>query len=160
MPNHPWLGTKEKAANGKFMYSWMTVENVYKTAKNFGAGLMALNLIPEVEGDGTEQWRMLGIQAKNRVEWNLCHMGNYMAGGTTVALYDTLGQDASRFVCNQTQLATICCSKDLVPGLIKLKIDDPEGKMAKFENIIQFDGEIEEKDKADAAAQNIKIIHF
>ena len=57
-------------------------------------------------------------------------MGNYMAGGTTIALYDTLGQDAARFVCNQTELATICCSKDLIANIIKLKEEDPEGKMA------------------------------
>ena len=51
-------------------------------------------------------------------------MGNYLTGGTTIALYDTLGQDASRFICNQTQLSTICCSKDLIAGIIKLKSDD------------------------------------
>lgn len=52
-------------------------------------------------------------------------MGNYMSGGTTVALYDTLGPDAARFVVSQTQLATIACSKDLIEGLVKLKADDP-----------------------------------
>jgi long-subunit acyl-CoA synthetase (AMP-forming) len=51
---------------------------------------VAKNLIPEVEGEG-RSWKMLGIQSKNRLEWNLCHMGNYLAGGTTIALYDTLG---------------------------------------------------------------------
>lgn len=72
---------------------------------------------------------MLGIQSKNRVEWNLCHMGNYLAGGTSIALYDTLGPEASRFVCNETELATICCSSDLVANIIKLKTDDPQGEM-------------------------------
>lgn len=95
----------------------MTAKEVYTTAKNFGAGLIAKNLIPEVEGEG-KMWKMLGIQSKNRVEWNLCHIGNYMAGGTTIALYDTLGQDAARYVCNQTELSTICCSKDLIKSII------------------------------------------
>lgn len=95
MPNHPWLGTKvsnSKDAQGKpiWTYEWMTVKEVYSTAQKFGAGLMAKNLIPEVEGEG-RSWKMLGIQSKNRLEWNLCHMGNYLAGGTTIALYDTLG---------------------------------------------------------------------
>lgn len=90
MPNHPWLGTKKQKAPGQFEYEWMTAKEVYNTAKKFGAGLMAKNLIPEVEGEG-KMWKMLGIQSKNRLEWNLCHIGNYMAGGTTIALYDTLG---------------------------------------------------------------------
>lgn len=56
-------------------------------------------------------------------------MGNYLAGGTSIALYDTLGPEASRFVCNETELATICCSSDLVANIIKLKTDDPQGEM-------------------------------
>jgi len=97
--------------------------------------------IPEIEGEG-KMWKMLGIQSKNRVEWNLCHIGNYLAGGTTIALYDTLGQDAARYVCDQTELSTICCSKDLVQSIIKLKSDDPEGKMTKLENIVSFEGDV------------------
>ena len=57
MPNHPWLGSKvsnSKDAQGKpiWSYEWMTVKEVYLTAQKFGAGLMAKNLIPEVEGEG------------------------------------------------------------------------------------------------------------
>lgn len=51
MPNHPWLGTKVER-NGTFAYEWMTAKEVYDKAKNFGAGLIAMNLIPEVEGEG------------------------------------------------------------------------------------------------------------
>lgn len=52
MPNHPWLGTKVERPRGQFTYDWMTAKEVYDKAKNFGAGLMAMNLIPEVEGEG------------------------------------------------------------------------------------------------------------
>lgn len=79
----------------------MSVADSMKTAKQFGAGLVAKNLIPETEGEG-KMWKFMGIQSKNRREWNLAHMGNYMSGGTTIALYDTLGADAARFVVNQT----------------------------------------------------------
>jgi len=51
MPNHPWLGTKVAKGSG-FEYEWMTAKEVYDKAKNFGAGLVAMNLIPEVEGEG------------------------------------------------------------------------------------------------------------
>ena len=42
-------------------------------------------------------------------------------GGTTVALYDTLGEDAMRFVINQTELSTIALSKDLLPKILTAK---------------------------------------
>jgi hypothetical protein len=47
---------------------------------------------------------------------------------TTVALYDTLGEDASRYICSQTELTTIGCSADLIEKICTLKKDDQEGK--------------------------------
>ena len=103
---------------------------------------------------------MLGIQSKNRREWNLAHMGNYMTGGTTIALYDTLGADAARFVCDLTQLSTIVCSDDLVGPMIKLKADDPDKKMTKLKTIVQFEKNIS-SDNTNAAKENgIEIMTF
>jgi long-subunit acyl-CoA synthetase (AMP-forming) len=42
-------------------------------------------------------------------------------GVTTVALYDTLGADAARYVIDQTELTTIVCSDDLVAKILALK---------------------------------------
>lgn len=61
--------------------------------------MMKLDLVPQVENEG-QQWRFLGIQSKNRKEWLLLHLANMHIGTTTVGLYDTLGQDAMRFVIN------------------------------------------------------------
>mgnify|MGYP006206115835 CR=1 FL=1 len=44
--------------------------------------------------------------------------------GTTVALYDTLGVEAMKFVINQTGLSTIACQGDLVSKHIDMKIED------------------------------------
>ena len=74
---------------------------------------MELGLVPDIYADG-QMWKFLGIQSKNRKEWNMAHIGNIMQGGTTVALYDTLGPDASQFICHQTGLTTIACSEDLI----------------------------------------------
>lgn len=51
----------------------------------------------------------------------MMHFALQRIKGTTIALYDTLGQEAARYVCNQTELATICCSADLIEGICKLK---------------------------------------
>lgn len=64
-PNSPYFGTKVQTGTspeGKpiFEYQWMTVKEVADLSRKFGAGLVAMNLIPEVEGEG-RKWRMLGI---------------------------------------------------------------------------------------------------
>jgi len=87
-------------------------------------------------------------------------MGNYMSGGTSIALYDTLGQDAARYVCNQTELATICCSSDLIDNIIKLKADDPENKMSALSSIVSFEANVPQETLNAADAQGIKITTF
>jgi long-chain acyl-CoA synthetase len=137
----------------------MTVSEVYSTVKHFSAGLVMKDLIPEVEGEGSK-WRFLGIQSKNRAEWNISHMGNYFAGGTTVAFFDTLGPDASRFICNETELTTMCASNDLIGNIIKLKADDPNNEMSRVVNIVAFDGAPSQADKDAAQAVGITIYTF
>jgi len=51
----------------------------------------------EVEAEG-KIWKFIGIQAKNRKEWNLIHLANMHNGTTTVGLYDTLGEEASKYI--------------------------------------------------------------
>ena len=42
----------------------------------------------------------MGIQSKNRKEWCLTNLGNMRQKITSVALYDTLGKDAMRYIIN------------------------------------------------------------
>ena len=75
-----------------------------------------MNLCPDVTAEG-KTWRFMGIQSKNRKEWNIVHIANMYLNTTTIALYDTLGVDALRFVINQTELTTISGSQDIVDKL-------------------------------------------
>jgi len=43
---------------------------------------------------------------------------------TTVAFYDTLGPEATRFMLHQTELTSIAISIDFVPAYTKLKVED------------------------------------
>lgn len=60
-----------------------------------------------------------------------------------MALYDTLGVEASKFVISQTGLSTIACQGDLVSKIIDMKIEDmadgENSKLGGFKNIITFD---------------------
>ena len=119
----------------------MSVKQVFDEAKLLAAGLMALDLIPEVDAED-RKFRFLGIQAKNRKEWNLLHVANMCVKATTVALYDTLGVEASRFVIDQTEMTTIAASKDLFPKIIDMIEADrnsSEQKLHRLRNMICFE---------------------
>jgi long-subunit acyl-CoA synthetase (AMP-forming) len=45
-------------------------------------------------------------------------------GVTTIALYDTLGEDASRYIIDQTELTTILCSPELVDKMLSIRQTD------------------------------------
>jgi len=79
-----------------------------------------------------------------------------------VALYDTLGPDATRFVCNQTAMTTICVSADYVSKTAKLKLEEaqlPEEqrKMHKIRNLIVFDDAIAPEDKSLAKQADLTL---
>jgi len=49
-------------------------------------------------------------------------------GATTVALYDTLGQQALKYVINQTDLKTIVCANECIPQICQMKIEDAKNE--------------------------------
>lgn len=114
-PHLNWMGTRHGQC-----YEWTTWKQACEIAVHFSYGIKDLGMVPETRADG-KSWRFLGIQSKNRVEWTLAHLANMHQKVTTVAFYDTLGDEAQRFIINQTKLTSICISIDLVPKMTKLK---------------------------------------
>ena len=66
-------------------------------------------------------FNLIGIFAKNCTEWVVSDLGCQMDKITTATLYATLGQEAFKFICDQTKIKTIMVSPDLVEMLCKLK---------------------------------------
>lgn len=83
-------------------------------------------------------WRFLGLQSKNRPEWLLFHLANMHISATTVALYDTLGQDALAYIMELTELRTIGIEGSLVDKLLNLKKKETE-RLSYLTAIINFD---------------------
>lgn len=108
IPDNNCFGTR----NGD-KYEWMSFKEVTETSIALAHGVDALGLAPSFEDDG-RTWRTLGIQSKNRKEWCLLNLANMRHKITTVALYDTLGKDASRYIINQAEVSTIAVSNDLI----------------------------------------------
>lgn len=88
----PFLGTRHGSA-----YKWMSYKEAVDTAKLFASGANALNLLPTLEAEG-RNWRFIGIQSKNTKEWGIIHIANMFIGATTVGLYDTLGEEAEKYI--------------------------------------------------------------
>lgn len=98
----------------------------------------------------------MGIQAKNCKEWYLMHLAGFYSGATTVALYDTLGKDAMKYIINQVGMVTVTLTPDLAEGMINMVAEDAasEGKVACLKNIITL-GDI--KPEVLTAADNAGI---
>ena len=67
-------------------------------------------------------FNLIGIFAKNCTEWVVSDLGCQMDSITTATLYATLGQNAFKFICDQTKIKTNMVSPDLVKMLCDFKV--------------------------------------
>ena len=117
-------------------------------AEHLSYGLMALELVPEVELDG-KPWRFLGIFTKNRMERYVFHLANMYQNVTTLPLYQNFDDAQKRQMLFDTECTTIVLSSNLLKKITALKTDDPDGKLAKLTNLITVcpdRGHVEEDD--------------
>ena len=139
----------------------MTFKEIDDKAELLSYGFMANEFCGNLTHENRE-WRFMGIQAKNRAEWSLVHLANMHFNITTVAFYDTLGPEATRFICNQTELTTMAVSVDYVKKLAQMKIADatePSPLMHRLKNLVVFEEVPEEDHKiAVEAGLNVKTL--
>ena len=99
--------------------SWSTVDGI---VDDLALGFVALNLMPMSHSENGQDYKCMGIYAKNREEWAFTDLATIRQSGTTVAFYDSLGPSAVEFVIRQTKLATISCEVRYLRILITLKL--------------------------------------
>ena len=98
IPDHFWLGTRyTNKEEGKDEYRWVTFKQCDDIVENLSYGMVSLGLVPQIQAEG-ETWQFMGIQAKNRREWVYIHLANMHQSVTTVAFYDTLGKEATKYM--------------------------------------------------------------
>ena len=118
-------------------YTYYTYKDVHIMCKKF-----AKNLHEKKEGliykDSYrgKNFNLVGIFAKNCTEWVIADMACQMDSVTTAILYSTLGQDAFRYICEQTKIRTILVSPDLINMLCDLK---KKYNLGQLSNAILFD---------------------
>ena len=103
-------------------YTYFSSNEVYNMCLNFSKNLhekkSELTLKDTYKGI---EFDLIGIFAKNCTEWVISDLGCQMDNITTATLYATLGPNAFKFICEQTQIKTILVSPDLVELLCQLK---------------------------------------
>ena len=151
IPNNEMLGTRVEGG-----FKWKSWSFVDDQATNISYGLEAFKLAPEIEAEGIT-YKFIGIQSKNREEWTTLHIANMHQSITTVAFYDTLGPEASKFMIDQTEMTTIAVSKDYIPKLTKMKNDDEFGKMKSLQNIIVFEEDTPEEHLKEATDSGFSV---
>lgn len=100
-------------------YTWIKYSDVFKRAKNFGAGLVAKGLLPQND-------TFIGIQAQNSVDWVVVEQATNAYSMVIVPLYDTLGVEACNYIINFMSITTVVVDtaerfKSIVTNVSKLK---------------------------------------
>ena len=117
------LGIRKKIGD-KFeqKYTYYTYADVHKMSLNFAKNLheKKLDLVCEDSYRGID-FKIIGIFAKNCVEWVVTDFGCQLDSITTATLYATLGQEAFKYICEQTRISTICVSPDLLDQTCEYK---------------------------------------
>lgn len=139
-------------------FSYKTYGEVDKLKQDYGSGLLyLLKHNPYKQSDKYESHQKIDnheqkfqsfdkdnfsfiftIYSSNREEWVLSDMMTSSFSITNTALYDTLGDDSSKYILELTQSPVVATSKNHLSALVKLKAAFPE-ELGSLISIICFD---------------------
>ncbi|KAJ2365060.1 medium-chain fatty acid-CoA ligase faa2 [Coemansia sp. RSA 2610] len=123
----PFIGTRQfDPVMRKFGdYEWMSAAEAAEMVDQFGSGLdQVYQKHATASRDPNLPYahqQALGIYSINRPEWLLAEFAGFRSSKYSVALYDTLGAESVEYIVEHAGVATIVCSIDKVPKLLKLK---------------------------------------
>ena len=118
-------------------YTYYTYEEVLNMCRKFAKNLHEKKEeLITIDSYKNNKFNLVGIFAKNCTEWVVADMGCQMDSVTTATLYATLGQEAFKYICDQTKIKTILVSPDLVKLLCQNK---QKFKLEYLTNAILFD---------------------
>lgn len=118
-PDLEYLGTRQQQ-DGTMAeeYSWETYGQAYEIARNIGSGIAHLGLTEEKAQFRDYSIKFVSIYSRNTREWYLIDMANLLYGFTTMPLYDTLGEEATDHMFNETELSTVFLTANHVEGIV------------------------------------------
>ncbi|XP_065786538.1 fatty acid CoA ligase Acsl3 isoform X2 [Muntiacus reevesi] len=108
-------------------YNWLSYEDVFVRAFNFGNGLQMLGQKPKTN---------IAIFCETRAEWMVAAQACFMYNFQLVTLYATLGGPAVVHGLNETEVTNIITSKEL----LQTKLKDIVSLVPRLRHIITVDG--------------------
>ncbi|XP_008591868.1 PREDICTED: long-chain-fatty-acid--CoA ligase 3 isoform X2 [Galeopterus variegatus] len=108
-------------------YNWLSFEDVFVRAFNFGNGLQMLGQRPKTN---------IAIFCETRAEWMIAAQACFMYNFQLVTLYATLGGPAIVHGLNETEVTNIITSKEL----LHTKLKDIVSLVPRLRHIITVDG--------------------
>eukprot|EP01114_Cavostelium_apophysatum_P004812 TRINITY_DN1519_c0_g1_i3.p1 TRINITY_DN1519_c0_g1~~TRINITY_DN1519_c0_g1_i3.p1 ORF type:complete len:692 (+),score=193.63 TRINITY_DN1519_c0_g1_i3:135-2210(+) len=116
-PNNPCFGVRKKSGDVMGDYVWDTYETVSKRRANLGAGIINLT--------GHKADDPVGIFSINRPEWLLTDLACCSYRWPSIALYDTLGQNAVEFIVKHAELKVVVCATKQLSTLFSVAVNCP-----------------------------------
>eukprot|EP01053_Blabericola_migrator_P009761 Blabericola_migrator_1__9760@NODE_534_length_7780_cov_272_866459_g407_i0_p2_GENE_NODE_534_length_7780_cov_272_866459_g407_i0NODE_534_length_7780_cov_272_866459_g407_i0_p2_ORF_typecomplete_len677_score119_96AMPbinding/PF00501_28/7_6e72AMPbinding_C/PF13193_6/1_8e04AMPbinding_C/PF13193_6/0_13_NODE_534_length_7780_cov_272_866459_g407_i023994429 len=154
----PFLGQRKPQSDGTFgEYEWFTYAEAVKMARQIGSILTLKSLVthrafPE---HGGRVIKVIGIFAKNCVEWFLMEQVCNLFGYSLCPLYDTLGMESLRHILQQTKMSTLC-----VDNIDKLMDLLNEHKFEDLKHLVVLQDRSIDPDKAAALAKKNITVHY
>uniref|UniRef100_A0A9L0TSB0 long-chain-fatty-acid--CoA ligase n=1 Tax=Equus caballus TaxID=9796 RepID=A0A9L0TSB0_HORSE len=108
-------------------YNWLSYEDVFVRALNFGNGLQMLGQKPKTN---------IAIFCETRAEWMIAAQACFMYNFQLVTLYATLGGPAIVHGLNETEVTNIITSKEL----LQTKLKGVVSTVPRLRHIITVDG--------------------
>lgn len=109
----------DKADELEEFYTWETWAEIEDLTKALGSGMIKLNLTPAKQQYQNYNLKFAAIYSVNSREWVLIDIANNLYGVTSVPIYDTLGEDATDHMFNQTELTTCFLTCNHIKGLLQ-----------------------------------------
>ncbi|CDS37335.1 long chain fatty acid coenzyme A ligase 1 [Echinococcus multilocularis] len=131
-------------------YEWMTYEEVNEKVEACGSGLLQFE---ELTGNSL---KCVGVYAINCPGWLITELGCWAYGLVVVPLYDTLGQEAMKHICNEAELSVVVCD---TPERAK-KLIDTSCSTPCLKHIVVLSSKEELENLRSAAGSNIGMITF
>lgn len=133
----------KKEVDFKPDFTTVTYRDVWTQASTLAKAIEKLNLCPVNVYDKEEHYdeeagkfKMMGIFARNCVEWICTDLACQLSSTTSATFYSTLGDEAFEHVFNQTRLETICITPENIKTIIKYH---EKYRFRSLKNIILFD---------------------
>jgi len=148
--NRRLSGTRIRLKNGKLgPYRFKTYKQIHELSVAFGSGLRALGLS---KGD------KLGIYSVNREEVMVAMNAACLHGIVDVFLYDTLGEEAAKYVSNHSEITALVAAKLNMERVLKFISTTP--KIRFVIQIEEFASPAEEKECRAALPAEVKLFTY